>query len=55
MSGQKELSFGEKNLLNQTEALLAEEISIVENVAEEKAIEQMRSLVNPRAMRQSHR
>lgn len=44
----KELSFGEKNLLHQTEALLAEEISIVENVAEDKAIEQLRALVSPR-------
>jgi CarD family transcriptional regulator len=48
----KELSFGEKNLLQQTEALLAEEISIVENVIEEKAIEQLRSLVTPQHHRQ---
>ena len=41
----KELSFGEKNLLHQTEALLVEEIALVENVGEEKAIEQLRSIV----------
>lgn len=40
---QKELSFGEKNLLHQTEMLLAEEISIVEKVAEEKALSLLRS------------
>ena len=43
---QKELSFGEKNLLNQTEALLVEEIAIVKKIGKEKAIEQIRSLVN---------
>lgn len=40
---QKELSFGEKNLLIQTEALLAQEISIVIQVDEEKAVERLRS------------
>lgn len=40
---QKELSFGEKNLLNQTELLLAQEISLVNKVGEEKAIEHLRS------------
>jgi CarD family transcriptional regulator len=39
----KELSFGEKGLLQQTEALLAEEISIVTKVGSEKAIEHLRS------------
>ena len=39
----KELSFGEKNLLNQTETLLAQEISIVNQVEENKAIECLRS------------
>lgn len=39
----KELSFGEKNLLQQTEALLAQEISIVKKVNEDKAVEQLRS------------
>lgn len=53
MSAQKELSFGEKNLLSQTESLLVEEIAIVENIVEEKAIEQLRSLVNIRPSRQS--
>ncbi|MDZ4129509.1 MAG: hypothetical protein U1E02_35885, partial [Hydrogenophaga sp.] len=41
----KELSFGEKNLLQQTEALLVEEIALVKQVEEEKAVEQLRSLV----------
>jgi len=44
MSGQKELSFGEKNLLQQTEALLVEEIALVEKITHEKTIEQLRSL-----------
>ncbi len=43
ISTQKELSFGEKNLLHQTEILLAQEISIVKQVDEDKAIEQLRS------------
>jgi CarD family transcriptional regulator len=43
ISQQKELSFGEKSLLQQTEMLLAEEISLVEEVGEEKAISQLRS------------
>ena len=42
-SQQKGLSFGEKNLLNQTENLLAQEISLVQNVVEERAIEALRS------------
>jgi CarD family transcriptional regulator len=42
---QKELSFGEKNLLLQTEALLVEEISIVKQVEEDKTIEQLRALL----------
>lgn len=42
---QKELSFGEKSLLQQTEALLVEEISIVERVGEEKAIELLRATI----------
>ncbi len=41
---QKELSFGEKNLLQQTEHLLVEEISIVNKVGEDKAIEHLRSI-----------
>lgn len=39
----KELSFGEKSLLHQTESLLAEEISIVTKVGPEKAVEHLRS------------
>ena len=39
----KELSFGEKGLLQQTESLLAEEISIVTKVGAEKAVEHLRS------------
>lgn len=38
----KGLSFGEKNLLVQTESLLAEEIAIVYNINEENATEQLR-------------
>ena len=41
---QKELSFGEKNLLCQIEQLLAEEISLVEHLEREAAIMQLRSL-----------
>ena len=40
----KELSFGEKNLLSKTELLLAEEISIVSDLQEEKTIEKLRSI-----------
>ena len=39
----KELSFGEKNLLNQAEALLVEEIALVNNIQEENAIAQVRA------------
>jgi CarD family transcriptional regulator len=44
MSAYKELSFGEKMLLSQTESLLAQEISLVQNMNEDKAIEHLRSL-----------
>ncbi|MFC1842969.1 CarD family transcriptional regulator [Candidatus Dependentiae bacterium] len=44
ISSKKELSFGEKNLLSKTELLIAEEISIVNDVQEDKAIKQLRSL-----------
>jgi len=44
ISVRKELSFGEKNLLCKTESLIAEEISIVTNVQEDKTIKQLRSL-----------
>lgn len=40
---QKPLSFGEKNLLAQTEALLVEEISLVRNLGHDKTIEKLRS------------
>lgn len=46
ISQQKELSFGEKNLLNQTETLLAEEISIVQKVDSDQAVEHLRSMFN---------
>jgi CarD family transcriptional regulator len=39
----KELSFCEKNLLVKTEGLLAEEISLVKRIEEEKALETLRS------------
>ncbi|HJZ24235.1 MAG TPA: CarD family transcriptional regulator [Candidatus Babeliales bacterium] len=41
----KELSFGERTLLTQTEALLVEEISAVKNFSEDEAIEWLRSSV----------
>jgi len=44
ISSKKELSFGEKNLLSKTELLLAEEISMVSNLQEEKTIEKLRSI-----------
>lgn len=44
---QKELSFGEKTLLQQTEMLLAQEISIVTQTNEDKAIERLRSSFTP--------
>ena len=40
----KELSFGEKNLLQQTEAIMAQEISIVKGINEQQAIAHLRSL-----------
>ena len=43
ISQRKELSFGEKNLLSQTEELLVEEISLVSKINEDKAIEKLRS------------
>jgi CarD family transcriptional regulator len=39
----KELSFGEKSLLGQAEALLVEEIALVNDIREDKAIEKIRS------------
>ena len=46
MSVYKELSLGEKALLQQTEMLLAQEISLVQNMDEGKAVELLRSLFN---------
>jgi CarD family transcriptional regulator len=43
MAQQKELSFGERNLLLQTEELLSEEVSLIKNVVEEEAVELLRS------------
>lgn len=43
----KELSFGEKNLLQQTELLLAQEIALVKKTAEDTTIEQLRSMCSP--------
>ena len=43
ISCHKELSFGEKTLLQKTETLLIEEISASSNMEEEKAMEQLRS------------
>ncbi len=42
----KGLSFGEKNLLLQTESLLSEEIALVHNVTQEVAIDQLKSMVD---------
>lgn len=41
---QKELSFGEKNLLCQAETLLVEEIALVRHIEVESALEQLRGL-----------
>lgn len=40
----KELSFGEKSLLTQIESLLVEEISLVQELNQEKTMEQLRTL-----------
>lgn len=53
ISMHKELSFGEKNLLAQTEALLVEEIALVEQRLQERIIEQLRLLSAPVSMRSS--
>jgi len=44
LSTYKKLSFGEKNLLQQTELLLIEEISLVTLIEHEKAAERLRSI-----------
>jgi CarD family transcriptional regulator, regulator of rRNA transcription len=43
ISTQKELSFGEKTILQQAESLLVEEIAIVQRLAQERAVEKLRS------------
>jgi len=50
----KELSFGEKSLLQQIETLLVEEISLVEDIGQEKTIEHLRSLCSMQAQKSSH-
>lgn len=47
ISSYKELSFGEKALLQQTELLLAQEISLVKRVGEDTMIEQLRAMFAP--------
>ena len=42
ISIQKELSFGEKSLLQETESLLAQEISIVKHVNEDAIVQELR-------------
>lgn len=49
LSTQKDLSFGEKELLKQTELLLAEEIAEVREIQEEIALSTMRKAVLPTA------
>ncbi|MCL4360980.1 CarD family transcriptional regulator [Candidatus Dependentiae bacterium] len=44
ISKQKELSFGEKNLLAQAEILLVEEISLVQQLDQDKAMDNIRKL-----------
>jgi CarD family transcriptional regulator len=46
----KELSFGERSLLQQTELLLVEEIALVRDMLEEKATEELRAMLPPRHM-----
>lgn len=45
MQRYKELSFGEKALLEQTEEMLVQEIALVKNMKEENAVQFVRSLV----------
>jgi len=45
MQRYKELSFGEKSLLEQTEEMLVQEIALVKNMKEENATQYVRSLV----------
>lgn len=50
ISTHKELSFGEKNLLQKTEDLLVEEIAAVNGTPEESAREQLRLVVRQRKL-----
>jgi len=43
ISSHKELSFGEKSLLQETESLLAQEIAIVKHVGEEVIVQELRA------------
>jgi CarD family transcriptional regulator len=47
---QKELSFGEKNLLQHIEFLLVEEIALVRHLDEDQAIAELRSVFNHKPM-----
>jgi len=48
----KELSFGERTMLQQTESLLIEEIALVREMQEERAVEDLRSVLPPRQLGQ---
>ncbi|KKP35410.1 MAG: BadM/Rrf2 family transcriptional regulator [candidate division TM6 bacterium GW2011_GWF2_32_72] len=50
ISARKELSFGEKYLLQQTEGLLVEEIALVYNSEEDSALECLRSALSKNQM-----
>jgi CarD family transcriptional regulator len=52
LATRKELSFGEKDLLRQTEFLLAEEVAEVHGIREEMATEQIRKAIT--VMQQGH-
>jgi CarD family transcriptional regulator len=52
LSTRKELSFGEKDLLRQTELLLAEEVAEVSGVHEEMAAEQIRNAIHIKKQQQ---
>jgi len=46
LSKNKDLSFGERKLLEDTEKLLVQEISLVKNILEKNALEKLRSFFN---------
>lgn len=57
IEGQKQLSYGEKTLLQRTETLLAEEIAISQQTPQAKALEHIRSMFGRYlsiAMKQTH-